>query len=188
MYGWDELEQACLSCRKCGLCEGRTKVVFGCGDRNADVLFIGEGPGRDEDASGIPFVGRAGKLLDDLLLAAGFERDKVYIANIVKCRPPQNRDPFPEEREACLAWLRNQVSLIRPKIIVCLGRIAAGVILHEDYRISQEHGQWIGRAGVRMTAVYHPAALLRNPSLKGAALTDFLKIKEEADALASKQA
>ena len=169
MYGWDELEQACLSCRKCGLCEGRTKVVFGCGDRNADVLFIGEGPGRDEDASGIPFVGRAGKLLDDLLLAAGFEREKVYIANIVKCRPPQNRDPFPEEREACLAWLRNQVSLIRPKIIVCLGRIAAGVILHEDYRISQEHGQWIDRAGIRMTAVYHPAALLRNPSLKGAA-------------------
>ena len=151
------------------------------------MLFIGEAPGATEDQTGLPFTGRAGKLLDSMLASVGLDRSEIYIANTIKCRPPQNRDPFPEEREACLAWLRNQVSLIRPKIIVCLGRIAAGVILHEDYRISQEHGQWIDRAGIRMTAVYHPAALLRNPSLKGAALTDFLKIKEEADALASKQ-
>ena len=114
MLSWDELRTECLACRKCGLCEGRTNVVFGCGNPDADVLFIGEGPGRDEDLQGIPFVGRAGRLLDDMLLAVGFDREDVYIANIVKCRPPQNRDPLPEEREACLAWLRNQVALIRP--------------------------------------------------------------------------
>ena len=177
MYGWDELEQACLSCRKCGLCEGRTKVVFGCGDRNADVLFIGEGPGRDEDASGIPFVGRAGKLLDDLLLAAGFEREKVYIANIVKCRPPQNRDPFPEEREACLAWLRNQVSLIRPKIIVCLGRIAAKRLIDPEYRITRHHGQWVCKGGIWMTAIYHPSALLRDVNKRPETFDDLISIR-----------
>lgn len=183
MHTWDTLRSQCTACRKCGLSEERQKVVFGSGNENADVLFIGEGPGREEDASGLPFVGRAGRLLDDLLLAVGMDREQVYIANIVKCRPPKNRDPLPEEREACLEWLRAQVKLLRPRIIVCLGRIAAGVIIHEDYRISAEHGSWVERAGVRMTAVYHPAALLRNPALKPAALADFIKIKQEVDAL-----
>ena len=187
MSNWDTLKQSCENCRACPLHETKTNCVFGVGNPQAKLMFVGEAPGEQEDLSGIPFVGRAGQLLDKFLFAVDLSREDVYIANILKCRPPHNRDPLPAEEDACIGYLRDQVRLISPRIIVCLGRIAAGVILHEDYRISQEHGQWIDRAGIRMTAVYHPAALLRNPSLKGAALTDFLKIKEEADALASKQ-
>ena len=186
MYDWDELREKCLACRACGLCEGRTNVVFGTGNEHARLMFVGEGPGRDEDASGIPFVGRAGHLLDDLLTVSGFSRDEVYIANIVKCRPPENRDPLPEEREACIGWLRNQVQLIRPRVIVCLGRIAAGVLLHEDYKITREHGQWIERKGVLMTAVYHPAAVLRNPALRDDVVRDFLEIRKKITELEAK--
>lgn len=164
---WDQLEAQCLSCRKCSLCEGRTNVVFGVGPRDAEVLFIGEGPGENEDLQGQPFVGRAGRLLDDMLEIIDLSRTKnIYIANMVKCRPPKNRDPLPAEQDACMDYLRDQVSLLRPKIIVCLGRISAMRIIKEDFKITQEHGQWFEKNGVYTMALYHPAALLRDPRRK----------------------
>ena len=162
---WEELERACLSCQKCALADTRHHVVFGVGPRDAEVMCIGEGPGENEDLQGEPFVGRAGKLLDDMLEVIDLSRQtNVYIANIVKCRPPQNRDPLNTEQDACIGYLRAQTALIRPKIIMCLGRIAACRLIREDFKITREHGQWVQRAGVWMTAVYHPAAILRDPS------------------------
>ena len=181
---WESLEQACLSCRKCGLCETRTNVVVGVGNPNAKVLFIGEGPGQNEDLQGEPFVGRGGQLLDKMLEAVDLSRKKnIYIANIVKCRPPQNRDPLPEEREACLNWLRNQVALMKPKIIVCLGRIAAMKIMNPQIKITKEHGIFMEKNGILMMATLHPAALLRNPNNKPAAFEDFLSLREKIDEL-----
>ena len=167
MLDWDQLEAQCMSCRKCGLCEDRTNVVFGVGPRDAEVLFIGEGPGEHEDLQGEPFVGRGGQLLDDMLEIIDLSRKKnIYIANMVKCRPPKNRDPLPAEQDACMDYLRNQVALLRPKIIVCLGRIAAMRIIKEDFKITQEHGQWFEKNGVYTMALVHPAALLRDPRRK----------------------
>ncbi len=161
---WEELEGACAACRKCALHETRNNVVFGVGSRNAEVLFVGEGPGENEDLQGEPFVGRAGKLLDDMLELIDLSRQKnIYIANIVKCRPPKNRDPLNVEQDLCIDWLRAQFSLIRPKIAVCLGRIAAMKLIKEDFKITQEHGVWFEKSGVRFMALYHPAALLRDP-------------------------
>ena len=162
---WEELERACSNCKKCELHESRTKPVFGVGNREAEVLFVGEGPGENEDLSGEPFVGRAGKLLDDMLKIINLERSKnIYIANIVKCRPPKNRDPSNGEREACMDWLRRQSDLIGPKIVVCLGRIAAIELIRSDFLISREHGTWFDINGIRHIALYHPAALLRDPN------------------------
>lgn len=173
MLNWQELEQACMSCRKCALCEERTNVVFGVGPRDAEVLFIGEGPGENEDLQGEPFVGRGGKLLDDMLEIIDLSRKKnIYIANMVKCRPPKNRDPLNTEQDACIGYLRNQVALIKPKIIVCLGRIAAMRVIKEDFKISKEHGQWFEKNGVWTMALYHPAALLRDPRRKPEAFED----------------
>ena len=181
---WEMLEQACLSCQKCDLCKTRTNVVFGVGNKDAKVLFIGEGPGQNEDLQGEPFVGRGGQLLDKMLEAVDLSRKKnIYIANIVKCRPPQNRDPFPEEQEACLNWLRNQVALMKPQIIVCLGRIAAMKIMNPQIKITKEHGVFVEKHGVLMMATLHPAALLRNPNNKPAAFEDFLALREKIDAL-----
>ena len=181
---WETLEQACLSCQKCNLCKTRTNVVFGVGNKDAKVLFIGEGPGQNEDLQGEPFVGRGGQLLDKMLEAVDLSREKnIYIANMVKCRPPQNRDPFPEEQEACLNWLRNQVALIKPKIIVCLGRIAAMKIMNPQIKITKEHGVFVEKHGVLMMATLHPAALLRNPNNKPAAFEDFLALREKIDEL-----
>ena len=163
MKDWDALYEECIHCQKCGLAETRTNVVFGEGDRDAEVMFIGEGPGEQEDRTGRPFVGRAGKLLDDMLAMIDLKREKVFIGNMVKCRPPQNRDPLNIEQEACIGYLRNQVALLKPKIIVCLGRIAAMKLIKEDFKITREHGQWIEKAGVWMMAMYHPSALLRDP-------------------------
>ncbi len=160
---WEALEKECLACRECSLWETRKNVVFGVGSRDAEVLFIGEGPGANEDEQGEPFVGRAGKLLDDMLAIIGLRRESVYIANIVKCRPPENRDPLGVEQDACIGYLRRQTALLRPKIIVCLGRISAMKIIREDFRITREHGQWFEKAGVLMTATFHPAYLLRDP-------------------------
>lgn len=161
---WDALEQTCLTCKKCALSDTRHNVVFGVGNRNAEVMFIGEGPGENEDLQGEPFVGRAGKLLDEMLELIDLDRKtNVYIANVVKCRPPQNRDPLNTEQDTCIGYLRNQAALIRPKIIVCLGRIAAMRIISPDYKITREHGQWVQRSGVWMTALFHPAAILRDP-------------------------
>ena len=160
---WDKLKAECLECRKCALCETRTNVVFGVGSPNAEVLFIGEGPGEQEDLKGEPFVGRAGKLLDEMLEMIGLDRSKIYIANMVKCRPPKNRDPLESEQAACSEWLSAQIKLIDPKLIVCLGRIAAMTFIRPDFRITREHGQWFEADGIRRMALYHPAALLRDP-------------------------
>lgn len=181
---FEELRENCLNCRKCGLCETRTNVVVGVGNPRSKVMFIGEGPGENEDLQGEPFVGRGGQLLDKMLAAVDLDRKtNIYIANIVKCRPPKNRDPLPEEQEACIAWLRNQVALIRPKIIVCLGRIAAMRIIKSDMKITREHGQFFEKNGTLMMATLHPAALLRNPNQKPAAFEDFLKLREKTDEL-----
>ena len=164
---WDTLKTECLACTKCELCQTRTNVVFGQGAQNAEVLFVGEGPGQSEDEQGLPFVGRSGQLLDKYLFAIDLDRSQnCYIANIVKCRPPKNRDPLNTEQDACIGYLRAQTALLRPKIIVCLGRIAAMRIIDKDFRITRQHGQWFHRAGVAMTAIYHPSAVLRDP-LKG---------------------
>ena len=179
-----ELQTDCLQCRRCPLCAERRHVVFGQGVPNAEVLFIGEGPGAQEDEQGLPFVGRSGQLLDRYLYAIDLDRSKnIYIANIVKCRPPQNRDPLQEEQEACMDWLRNQTALLRPKIIVCLGRIAAMRIIKPDFKITREHGQFFKKGNIYMTATLHPAALLRNPAQKPAAFDDFLKLRDKIDEL-----
>ena len=185
MYqSWDELENNCRVCTNCGLCKTRKNVVVGIGNRQARVLFIGEGPGENEDIQGEPFVGRGGQLLDKMLHAIDLDRNKnIYIANIVKCRPPKNRDPLLEEQEACIDWLRNQVMIMRPKIIVCLGRIAAMKLIKPDMKITKEHGIFFEKNGVLMMATLHPAALLRNPSNKPAAFEDFLKLRAKIDEL-----
>lgn len=181
MYNnWEELKENCLNCRKCGLCENRHNVVIGVGNPKSQVMFIGEGPGENEDLQGEPFVGRGGQLLDKMLYAVDLDRKKnIYIANIVKCRPPHNRDPKPEEQEMCIDWLRNQVKLIRPKIIVCLGRIAAMKIIKPDFKITREHGIFFKKGNVEMMAMYHPAAVLRDPNKKPDAFRDFLTLREK---------
>ena len=181
MITWEELENECKKCTSCALHETRTNCVFGTGSRNADLMFVGEAPGEKEDLSGVPFVGAAGKLLDKYLEAVGIERDSVYIANILKCRPPKNRDPLPAEQDKCIGYLREQVRLIRPKIIVCLGRIAAMRLISPDYKITKEHGEFVEKNGFTMTAVFHPAALLRDPRKKEDMYNDMKKIKEFLD-------
>lgn len=184
---WTKLKSDCEQCRRCGLCGARHHVVFGVGCTDAEVMFIGEGPGENEDLQGEPFVGRAGQLLDRMLAVIDLDRrSNIYIANIVKCRPPQNRDPLPEEQDACIPWLRNQVALIRPKIIVCLGRIAAMRLMDPNIRITRQHGEFVQRNGVWMMATLHPAALLRNPSQKPDAFTDFLKLRDQIHAVCSR--
>ncbi len=180
MDTWESLKKECLACEGCALAETRHNVVFGDGAENAEILFIGEGPGQNEDEQGKPFVGRAGKLLDDMMEMVGLDRTKVYIANIVKCRPPKNRDPLNVEQDACIGWLRRQTALLKPKIIVCLGRIAAKAIIKNDYRITQEHGQWFERNGIQMTAIYHPAALLRDVSKRPDTFEDMKAIQAMA--------
>ena len=174
-----ELKKKCEACRKCPLHETRTNCVFGVGSENATLMFVGEAPGEKEDLSGVPFVGRAGQLLDKFLEAVSIDREEVYIANILKCRPPKNRDPKPEEEAACIDFLREQVAIINPKIIVCLGRISAMKLIKPDFKITQEHGQWFKKGNYLMTAVYHPAALLRDPRKKDDMLLDMQKIKEK---------
>ena len=184
MMDWNTLRAACGNCSACGLCETRRNVVFGVGNENADILFVGEGPGEQEDLRGEPFVGPAGQLLDDMLSIIDLDRTRnCYIANIVKCRPPQNRDPMEVEQDACIGYLRNQVALIKPKIIVCLGRIAAKRIINEDYRITREHGQWIQKGDVWMTAIYHPSALLRDVSKRPETFEDLLSIRSKLQEL-----
>ena len=179
MQTWEELEQACKSCIKCELHKTRTNVVFGVGSRDAEVLLIGEGPGEKEDLKGEPFVGRAGALLDDMLKIIGLSRNKnVFIANIVKCRPPGNRDPQNTEREMCKEWLRSQIELIAPKIIVCLGRIAAADIIDNELKITQDHGKWFEKDGIKYMALYHPAALLRDPHKKPDTFVDLKNLEK----------
>lgn len=178
---FEELEAACASCNACALGATRTKSVFGVGNRNADLMFVGEAPGEKEDLSGIPFVGAAGKLFDRYLEAVDIKREDVYIANILKCRPPKNRDPRPEEEDACMGYLREQVKLIKPKMIVCLGRIAAMRLIKPDFKITREHGIWFERGGYLISAVYHPSALLRDPRKKEDMLVDMKALKAKLD-------
>ncbi|MHC1695342.1 MAG: uracil-DNA glycosylase family protein [Eubacteriales bacterium] len=183
MSEWNELEARCRSCEKCELHKKRTNVVFGDGNKSSRILFVGEAPGEQEDLKGVPFVGRAGKLLDQFLEAVDLQRDKVYIANILKCRPEGNRDPSPEEQELCIGYLREQFALLKPKIIVSLGRISAMRLIRSDFKISKEHGMWFKKGEYLMTAVYHPAALLRDPRRKPETLEDFRAIREKAEEL-----
>lgn len=179
MLNWQELEAACMSCRSCELCQARHNVVFGVGKKDADIMFVGEGPGEQEDLRGEPFVGPAGKLLDDMLSIIDIDRTNCYIANIVKCRPPRNRDPLEGEQNACIGFLRNQFALVRPKVLVCLGRIAACRLIDADFRITKEHGSWVQKKGVWMTAIYHPSALLRDPTKRPETFEDLLSIREK---------
>ena len=181
---WNELYEQCRICDKCPLGKTQTNTVFGCGNQNARLMFVGEAPGEQEDKQGIPFVGAAGKLLDKYLDAVEILRDEVYIANILKCRPPHNRDPLPEEGDACIGFLREQVKLIRPEIIVCLGRISAMRLIKPDFKITREHGVIVKKGAFAMTAVYHPAALLRDPSKKEDMYRDMKKIKAYLDSTA----
>ena len=173
----EELENSIKGCNKCKLCGGRNSIVFGVGNENADIMFIGEGPGADEDAQGIPFVGKAGQLMNKAFDGVGINRDEVYIANIVKCRPPQNRNPEKDEAEACIDYLRNQVMIIKPKIIVLLGNVALKNILGEEYGITKARGKWIEKKGIWYLPTFHPAALLRDESKK----LDFWKDLKEVN-------
>ncbi len=175
-----ELEQQCKNCFKCELAKTRTNVVFGTGNENAKVMFVGEGPGENEDLQGEPFVGRAGQLLNLMLDAVDLSREKdIYITNIVKCRPPKNRDPLESESECCIPYLRKQTVIIRPKIIVCLGRIAATRLISPDFKVTKEHGQWHFKGGMWFMGTFHPAALLRNQSNKPDAMEDLLSLKDK---------
>ena len=174
---WETLTGSCMQCQRCALAATRSNVVFGVGPQDAEILFVGEGPGQQEDLQGEPFVGAAGQLLDDMLSIIGLGRHNCYIANIVKCRPPQNRDPLQEEQDACIPWLRMQTRLLRPKIIVCLGRIAAMKLIREDFRISREHGQWFEKGGIRFIALYHPSALLRDVSKRPETFRDLKRLQ-----------
>lgn len=177
MKSWEELKNECMSCHACSLADTRTNVVFGVGAPDAEVLFIGEAPGANEDAQGEPFVGRAGKLLDDMLAMIGLDRSRIYITNSVKCRPPQNRDPLNTEKDACHGYLVRQLQLMKPKIIVCLGRISAMEIIKPDFKITQERGQFFERDGIQMMALYHPAALLRDPHKKPDTFADLKRLQ-----------
>ena len=176
---WEQLQGQCESCRGCGLCKTRNRVVFGVGRKDADILFIGEAPGEQEDLQGEPFVGAAGKLLDEMLSIIDLNRENIYIANIVKCRPPMNRNPSEEEQDACIPFLEEQIRLINPKIIVCLGAVAAKRIIYPDYKISREHGSWICKDGVWITSMLHPSALLRDVHKRPDAFEDLIFIRKK---------
>lgn len=173
--GWDELRQLVAGCRRCALCDGRTQTVFGDGNPGAELMFVGEGPGREEDEQGIPFVGAAGQLLTKMIAAMQFERSQVYIANIVKCRPPRNRVPEPGEAQACLPFLKRQIELVRPKVIVTLGATPLQYLLGKT-GIGRERGIWCDLDGIPVMPTYHPAYLLRAPERKGEAWSDLKQV------------
>ena len=183
MDTWEALKKECAACERCELCRTRTNLVFGVGREDAEVMFIGEGPGEQEDLQGEPFVGAAGKLLDTMMALIGLDRSKVYIANIVKCRPPRNRDPQDSEQAACLPWLERQIALIRPRIIVCLGRISAKALIDPDFRITRQHGQWFRYGDIPIMATYHPSALLRDPGKRPEAFMDLRELRKEIRAV-----
>ena len=176
---WAQLYEELSGCQRCRLCEHRTNVVPGEGNPNARLMFIGEGPGQEEDRQGRPFVGRSGEVLTRMIHAIGIERSEVYICNVVKSRPPQNRNPEPDEAEACLNYLRAQVALVRPKVIVLLGKVACRYTLGEEIFITRDHGRWFERKGTWFIPTFHPSALLRDPTKKRDAWDDFQKIREK---------
>ena len=180
---WEKLNEDIGGCNRCALCETRTNVVIGRGCITAKLLFVGEGPGENEDLQGLPFVGRAGQLLDFALLGLMYPEDSYYIANIVKCRPPQNRAPMDEEADACLPFLRRQTRLINPKILVCLGAVAVRHILGREHKITKIRGEWFDRKGLLILPTFHPAALLRDENKKALMWLDLKKAKAKLDAL-----
>lgn len=179
MLNWESLQAACLSCTNCPLSQTRHNVVFGVGPRDAEVMFVGEGPGENEDLQGEPFVGAAGKFLDEMLSIIDLGRENCYITNIVKCRPPKNRDPQAEEQDACIPYLNDQIQLVQPKIIVCLGRIAAQRMIRSDFSVTKEHGQFMEKNGILFMGTFHPAALLRGPQNKPNAFADFVALRDK---------
>ena len=183
MSEMEALRERCLQCQGCPLARTRNQVVFGVGPVPSKIVFVGEGPGQQEDFRGEPFVGAAGQLLDEMLSIIDLGRQNCYIANIVKCRPPQNRDPLPEEQDACIGYLNEQLKILQPKMIVCLGRIAAMRLIRPEFRITREHGQWTQKDGVFYTAIYHPSALLRDVSKRPETFSDLLSIREKARGL-----
>jgi DNA polymerase len=176
---WESLRAACEGCQRCELGKTSHKLVFGVGLQTSPVLFVGEGPGQQEDLQGEPFVGAAGQLLDEMLSIVDLGRRNCYIANIVKCRPPGNRDPKPEEQEACVGWLYEQMRLLRPKLVICLGRIAAMGLIDPEFRITRQHGQWFEKDGRRWMAIYHPSALLRDPEKRPETFMDLRALRKE---------
>lgn len=177
---FETLRASCMNCQNCRLAQTRHNVVFGVGNPQADVMFIGEGPGENEDLQGEPFVGRGGQLLDKLLTAVDLDRKKnIYIGNMVKCRPPKNRDPLPEEVSQCIGYLHQQIKLVQPKIIVCLGRVAACYMIDKNFKVTKQHGQWFEKDGILMMGTFHPAALLRNPNNKPDAFDDMLALQKK---------
>lgn len=183
---WAELTEQLADCRACRLCEHRNNVVIGEGNPQAQLMLIGEGPGQEEDRLGRPFVGPSGELLTRMIHAIGMERSETYICNIVKCRPPRNRNPEPDEAQTCLGYLRRQVALVRPKVIVLLGKVACRYTLQEEVLITRDHGQWYERKGVWMMPTFHPAALLRDPMKKKDAWEDFQKIRAKMNEINGK--
>ena len=176
---WDQLKSTCEKCSRCPLHANRHHVVFGIGQETADIMFVGEGPGEQEDLQGEPFVGAAGKFLDEMLSILDISRDKnCYIANIVKCRPPHNRDPEEHEQDVCIEYLMEQIKLVKPKVIVCLGRIAAKRLIDPDFRITRQHGLWSEKDGIWYGAIYHPSALLRDPSKRPETFDDLMSLRK----------
>lgn len=184
---WEELENSIINCNKCKLCKTRQNIVFGVGNKNADIMFIGEGPGADEDRLGEPFVGRAGKLMDMAFGILGIKREEVYIANVVKCRPPANRNPEEDEANACLNYLRNQVMLVKPKIIVLLGSVALKHILGKEYGITASRGKWVEKKGIIYMPTWHPAALLRDETKKVDFINDLKRVIEKQSYFANEK-
>lgn len=179
MYTYEELKHFVCGCNRCSLCKTRKHPVMGKGNLHSSILFIAEAPGQTEDQNGIPFTGRSGQIFNQLLTEADMSRDEIYLTNVVKCHPPRNRDPLPEEQEACIPYLKYETLLLRPKIIVCLGRIAAQRIIRPNFRITREHGTFITRKNVSLTAVYHPSAILRDPTKFAETVRDFQAIKKK---------
>ena len=173
----EELRAECLQCRSCPLAATRHNIVFGIGPETTPVLFVGEGPGEQEDLTGVPFVGPAGRFLDDMFSIIDLSRHNCYIANIVKCRPPHNRDPLLTEEDACIGWLRRQMAILNPKILVCLGRIAGMKLIDDKLRITRDHGRWTEKGGVWCMATFHPSALLRDPSHRPDAFRDLKSLQ-----------
>lgn len=181
MYTYEELKAFVEHCSRCELCQTRTHSVMGKGNLHGQILFIAEAPGRNEDRDGIPFTGKSGELFDRLLGEIGMKREEIYLTNIVKCHPPGNRDPYPNEQEACIPYLKYETLLLRPKMIVCLGRIAAQRIIRPDYRITREHGVFLERKNTWLTAVYHPSAVLRDETKFPQMQEDFRKIRKKLE-------
>lgn len=179
MDTWEKLRSDCSICQLCALGEARSSLVFGTGSETAEIMLIGEGPGEQEDIQGVPFVGPAGQFLDSMLQMIDLDRSKVYIGNVVKCRPPRNRDPLGNEQAACRIWLDRQIALLDPKLIVCLGRIAAQAIINPEFRITREHGIWYDVGTRRCMATYHPSALLRDPLKRPEAFSDLRSLRSE---------